>query len=99
MARLRLAIGLDIFMVGQQSPISHFSSQSINSHIDRIPGDIKWLARVVKAETKLASNDIFGQVSSGTLTLTGLLGVFRINKEGIEPPHADNDTVVPTEGW
>jgi hypothetical protein len=43
---------------------------------------------------KLVTKDKFGQVGSGSLTLTGPLGVLRLEKEGIPSPSPDDETIV-----
>jgi hypothetical protein len=61
---------------------------------NRIPGDIDWLAKIKEVEVKLVTKDKFGQVGSGSLTLTGPLGVLRLEKEGIPSPSPDDETIV-----
>ncbi|KAK6078298.1 heterokaryon incompatibility protein [Seiridium cupressi] len=43
------------------------------------PGKITWLSRINQAHVVLRSSQKFGQVSSGCVTITGRLGVFRVD--------------------
>jgi hypothetical protein len=57
-----------------------------------IPGKVTWFVRVVDVEVKPVDNDEFSQISSGRLTVTGLLGVVRIKTDRDETPvpgHSD----------
>jgi hypothetical protein len=60
----------------------------------RIPGDIEWLAQIDEVDIKLVSENDFGQASSGSLVLTGPLGVLRIEKDGLALPSTGDDSMV-----
>lgn len=42
------------------------------------------------------NKDEFGQVSAGSLLLTGPLGVLRFDADGLEPPSIDDDSIIHT---
>jgi hypothetical protein len=44
--------------------------------------DITWLSTVDDAQVQPSGNDEFGPIKSGALTITGPLGIFRINRYG-----------------
>jgi hypothetical protein len=64
-----------------------------------VPGDIKWLSKVGDAQMQLVGSDEFGQVSSGCLTMTGRLGVFRIDKEKSGNAGSNNEILVNIQRW
>jgi len=50
------------------------------------PAGITWLSTVDDAQVQPSKNDEFGQIKSGNLTITGRLGVLKINKDdGFQP--------------
>ena len=66
---------------------------------DREPGQVDWLAKINGVEVKLATSAEFGQVSSGTLSLTGPIGVLRLEKEGSQPPSSDDENIIHERRW
>ena len=51
------------------------------------------------ASVQLAETGKFGQAKSGFLTLTGRLGVFRIDKENQDHPVSGNGNLIRTKRW
>jgi len=52
-------------------------------------GRVTWFVRVIDVGVKPVDNDEFSQISSGRLTVTGLLGVIRIKTDRDETPVPD----------
>jgi hypothetical protein len=96
MVRLKFPIGTDTFITGMFSAFDVCNDFSVLTSICSQPGDIQWLSKVDKVDVQPSSNDVFGQVRSGNLTLTGRLGVFRINKGGFQKP-GDMGNIIGTE--
>lgn len=94
--RLKFPIGTDTFITGMFSAFDVCNDFSVLTSICSQPGDIQWLSKVDKVDVQPSSNDVFGQVRSGNLTLTGRLGVFRINKGGFQKP-GDMGNIIGTE--
>ncbi|KAK5692283.1 hypothetical protein LTR17_025412 [Elasticomyces elasticus] len=61
-------------------------------------GDIRWLARVESCEVKTITPNLFGQVASGSLVITGPLSVLKLH---VYPPQSgvQKDTLEACEGW
>jgi hypothetical protein len=61
------------------------------------PGDITWLSYVDDGQVQPSRNDEFGQIKSGNLTMTGRLGVFRINKDKRSQPGSHSGNLADTK--
>jgi hypothetical protein len=60
---------------------------------------VTWFTHVDDATVQLADTGSFGQVRSGIVTLTGRLGVFRIDRDKTESEPAGNGTFDLTKRW
>jgi Heterokaryon incompatibility protein (HET) len=60
-------------------------------------GEIEWYTQVIEAATKAASGNIYGQIGSGSLKMTGRLGVLRIKKDDAPLPDPADENLVHIE--
>lgn len=65
---------------------------------DRFTPTVTWFAQVDQASTSLATKELFGQVRSGVVILTGHLGVMRIVKDEVDGADNLNGTLVDDTG-
>lgn len=57
-------------------------------------GDVRWLAKVVQVGTRASGRDGFGQVHSGKVVLSGLLGALRLDPDGETRGSINSDVIV-----
>lgn len=55
--------------------------------------EIKWLARVESVRVKTITPDLFGQVASGSLVITGPLGVLKVTENKSPKPNMPGDVL------
>ncbi|ORY57732.1 uncharacterized protein BCR38DRAFT_501249 [Pseudomassariella vexata] len=81
----------------EHSPLRWIMTDEISSH----PEKLTWISKVNQAQVTPLGSREFGQVKSGCLTITGRLGVFRIDKSKTmtNPPVNGKGKLVSKKTW